>query len=235
MCTVSFLPLKTGFVLTSSRDETTARPTLPPAVHLHNAKKLVFPKDEIAGGTWIAVAAQKRVACLLNGAFEKHTRLLPYNRSRGQVLLESFDYQYITDFCESTNLTNVEPFTLILIDYSKDFELVEFRWDGVLKHKKNRLPTENAIWSSATLYDAAAREIRSEWFENWLKSAEENNPAHILNFHTTKHSFDEKNDILMQRNGGLQTVSVSQIIVEEEKMIFLYHDWLERKEYELVL
>jgi uncharacterized protein with NRDE domain len=235
MCTVSYLPTKNGFVLTSSRDEAVARPTLPPAEYTYKNQKLVFPKDEIAGGTWIAASHQKRIACLLNGAFEKHKRSLPYSRSRGQVLLESFDYQRITSFCESTNLENVEPFTLVLIDYNTDFELVEFRWDGTQKHQKAIPFAQSMIWSSATLYDASAREMRSMWFQNWLQKQTENTPAHILNFHTSKHGSDEKMDVLMQREGGLQTLSVSQTVVENGKTTFLYKDWITKAVFEIFI
>jgi uncharacterized protein with NRDE domain len=235
MCTVSYLPTKNGFVLTSSRDEAVARPTLPPAEYTHKNQQLVFPKDEIAGGTWVAASREKRIACLLNGAFEKHKRSLPYSRSRGQVLLESFDYQRITSFCESTNLENVEPFTLVLIDYNQTFELVEFRWDGTQKHQKAIRFAESMIWSSATLYDTSAREMRSTWFQNWLQKPSENTPAHILGFHTSKHGTDEKTDVLMQRTGGLQTVSVSQIVVENDKTTFLYNDWITKAVVEILI
>jgi hypothetical protein len=82
------------------------------------------------------------------------------------------------------------------------------------------------IWSSATLYPASAREMRSTWFQNWLQKPNDNTPEHILNFHTSKHGDDEKTDVVMQREGGLQTLSVSQIVVENEKTSFEYKDWI---------
>ena len=210
----------------------------------------MYPKDAIAGGTWIAASAQKRIACLLNGAFEKHKRSLPYSRSRGQILLESFDYQRITEFCTETNLENVEPFTLILIDYSHTFELVELRWDGTQKHRTTIPFAQSTIWSSATLYDAAAREKRAEWFTEWLaqpskntpestsentqENTQENTPKYILRFHATQHGSDPKTDILMQRENGLQTISISQIVVqnsatEQHTLTFFYNDLVENK------
>jgi hypothetical protein len=70
-----------------------------------------------------------------------------------------------------------------------------------------------------------AREMRSQWFQKWVENNAANSPNHLLNFHKTKHGKDEKNDILMQRAGGLQTVSISQIIVENSTTTFLYTDF----------
>ena len=53
MCSVSFVPLEDGFLLTSNRDEKRFRPTIEPKIYLENKVKLLYPKDEKAGGTWI--------------------------------------------------------------------------------------------------------------------------------------------------------------------------------------
>ena len=88
MCTVTILPLKghNSFVLTSNRDEATGRQTLPPKTYEVAGSKMAFPKDVLAGGTWLGVSDRKRAICLLNGAFKKHERKLPYGKSRGVVV-----------------------------------------------------------------------------------------------------------------------------------------------------
>jgi hypothetical protein len=53
MCTVSFVPTQNGFILMSNRDEKTYRITIAPKVYVNHDVKLLYPKDEIAGGTWI--------------------------------------------------------------------------------------------------------------------------------------------------------------------------------------
>lgn len=58
MCTVSFIALQNGCILTSNRDEKIYRPTLEPLIYEDEAIKLLYPKDEKAGGTWI-VAKKK--------------------------------------------------------------------------------------------------------------------------------------------------------------------------------
>lgn len=94
MCTVIYIPLNDGFVLTSSRDEKVHRPTLKPKAYLHKNNILVYPKDEIANVTWIAASNKNRIACLLNGAYQNHERKDYYSKSRGQVLIDCFEYYY---------------------------------------------------------------------------------------------------------------------------------------------
>jgi hypothetical protein len=52
MCTVTYLPLKdNNFILTSNRDETPLRKTIPPKTYVESGVELIYPKDELAGGT----------------------------------------------------------------------------------------------------------------------------------------------------------------------------------------
>ena len=56
-------------IITSNRDEKIIRPNAiePKAYHLNN-KKVIFPKDNKAGGTWYAIDEHSNVLVLLNGA-----------------------------------------------------------------------------------------------------------------------------------------------------------------------
>lgn len=224
MCTVTYIPLKDGFVLTSSRDEKVQRPTLKPKAYLHHKALLVYPKDEIANGTWIAASNKNRIACLLNGAFQNHEKKDYYTKSRGQVLIDCFEYNSFEVALENLDLAGVEPFTLLLIDYSNEIVFYQLVWDGVRKHiqsKPNHVPQ---IWSSATLYSQQNRETRKSWFDNWIENHKDNIDFDILSFHTTKHSDIESNEIVMKRENDLQTVSVTQIILNAQYESFSYHD-----------
>lgn len=96
MCTVTYCLNDEKIVLTSNRDERIARPTLLPSVYQVKGKKVLFPKDQEAGGTWIASAENGRLACLLNGADKKHISRGKYTRSRGRILLISFSFESIS-------------------------------------------------------------------------------------------------------------------------------------------
>jgi hypothetical protein len=224
MCTVTFVPTRNGFLLTSSRDEKKIRPTIYPKLYFVDGRKIYFPKDEVAGGTWIATDNKHRTVCLLNGAFENHVKLEHYRKSRGLILLESFSFTSINDFVTQVNLQNIEPFTLLLLDTNPNLELIELRWDGLKKYIKNLDVNLPHIWSSATLYNKTIRDKREEWFKKLLSSDEELTKVVLQQFHFSKKDDDLENDIIMKRENGLQTVSISQVIVENNSKEFRYFD-----------
>ncbi|MDT8346673.1 MAG: NRDE family protein [Flavobacteriaceae bacterium] len=235
MCTVTYIPMQSGFVLTSNRDEVSHRPTAMPKIYRQNGIQLLFPKDERAGGTWFAFAPEKqRLACLLNGAFEKHQPSSNYQKSRGKVLLESFEYSDFESFCNSVNLAKVEPFTLLLLDFSEVLRFEEIRWDEVRNlHRKKLQLDQEQIWSSSTLYPKAIRKVRESYFKQWLAKHQEQEDKNIFNFHTQKHGLSSGDDIVMQRQGALQTLSVTQLKVHHEQAVFKYKDLIEEKNTEM--
>lgn len=235
MCTVTYIPLKEGFVLTSSRDEKVHRPTLKPKVYNHNDTLLVYAKDKIASGTWIAASNKNKIACLLNGAFQNHVKKAYYTKSRGQVLIDCFEYNSFEEALENMDLAGVEPFTLLLIDYSDEIVFYQLVWDGVRKHIQSKPNDVTQIWSSATLYSPQDRAIRNIWFDNWIENHKDKIDFDILNFHTTKHSDIESNEIIMKRENDLQTVSVTQIIVNAQYESFFYHDMVDESKTTLNL
>ncbi len=237
MCTVTYIPYVGGCFLTSSRDEQASRPTLPPRKYVAAKTNITYPKDEAAGGTWIASAESGRTVCLLNGAFTRHVRAEPYDRSRGKVLLESFEYDTAADFCKKVNLENVEPFTLLLLDSVDGLVsgFYEFRWDGSKKYFKELSTNEMQIWSSATLYDESVRRARARLFEDWVRENKEYNDRRIFDFHNTRHGLSTENDIVMHGAGDLMTLSISQIHATKEQTTFHYSDLVNNKQYQEVI
>jgi uncharacterized protein with NRDE domain len=228
MCTVTYLPRKKGFILTSNRDEdkTRAKEVMFPEEMEFDEDVILFPKDKKGGGTWIACDNNSRVACLLNGAFEKHTHEEVYKKSRGLVVLDTFGYDKIPDFSKSYNFSGIEPFTLILIDYNRgNTELHEVRWDGKKVHHKKMNAQEPMIWSSATLYTNEVREEREQWFGKFLKEGKISMKA-IRAFHQFGGTGDSLNDLVMERGTELSTVSISSIEVGEQGGEFVYQDLL---------
>lgn len=167
MCTLTFYPKPdlSGAILTFNRDETPNRSSV--EIVEDDARGLVYPKDRLRGGTWLAMSRETgRVTCLLNGAFELHKRVLPYRKSRGWVVLESFDYPDIQDFFNDYDLQNIEPFTLISGENAVFFE---FRWDGTRRFYKKIDPMQPHIWSSATFTPPSVQTRRNAWFDTFLR------------------------------------------------------------------
>ena len=67
---------------------------------------------------------------------------------------------------KTIDLFEIEPFTLVIVDWNLDLKLMEFVWDGSEGHLKN-LPQEMHIWSSSTLFTEEMKELRRKWFSTW--------------------------------------------------------------------
>ncbi len=237
MCTVTYVPISDGFCLTSSRDERTNRATLIPQFYSYNKYELVYPRDEQSGGTWIAANNLGRVACLLNGAFIQHTKQNCYTTSRGTILLNSFNYSTIYEFIQNSNVKDVEPFTLLLLDYKSQFNCVfyEYRWDGNNKHIKKLCSNTTQIWSSSTLYPAITQHKRQNLFEDWLLKYKDFEDKMIYHFHAKKHGLAAAEDILMKAENGIETLSITQLKVNRNEELFNYTDIIKNKFYSLNL
>jgi len=209
MCTVTFVPLtENEFVLTSNRDEAPDRMTIPPEIYSINETKVLFPKDKNAGGTWIGASEKNRVLCLLNGGFEYHKRLDKYRASRGIIVRDLLVCQNFAEAVNGVDLTNIEPFTLVIVDWNDSLKCFELVWDGSDKHFKE-LPNEPIIWSSSTLYTEAMKEERKSWFETF-KTKSVLTSETLLKFHNTAGTENENYGVVMDR-GFVKTTSITQI------------------------
>ncbi len=222
MCTVTFLPLSnTDFILTSNRDEQRLRETLQPKIYEENGVEMLFPKDKVAGGTWIGVSSKKRMVCVLNGGFIKHIRKANYSKSRGLIAKELLKGNALMPFIKNLDLLGVEPFTMIVVDWNTDtLNLVELVWDETQKHIK-QYKNEPKIWSSSTLYTDEIKELRNNWFQKWLSENEFTSEA-ILKFHHSEKG-DKKQAILMKRN-YVETVSITSVKKMDNTIEMFYED-----------
>ena len=217
MCTVTFLPVnKDDFVLTSSRDVPFSRKKASfPKTHLEDGVALFYPKDGEAGGTWIGSSDKKRLICLLNGGFKNHKQKESYGKSRGIIVKDLLKTEDISKACKEIDLENVEPFTVVIVEWDFHLFLFEFVWDGEVKHL-NILPNEPQIWSSSTLYSDEMKGMRKSWFKDWqetfkvqsekLKVVKDN----ILEFHHKAGVGDPSIDVIMKRP-KVGTVSITQV------------------------
>ena len=221
MCTVTYIPAKDGVYITSNRDEQQGRPpAAEPAIIAGRTGRLLFPKDTQAGGSWIVVHEKGTVGVLLNGAGERHIPHPPYRKSRGLILLDLADSLDSLFEFKTLNLNGIEPFTLILLENGC---LHECQWDGV---EKVHRPIDAAlphIWSSVTLYDPAIRQQRREWLDEWLQDNPVPGQEQVLGFHRFTGGGDPRYDVLMNREEGLLTVSITsvQIMDGEARMQYL--------------
>jgi hypothetical protein len=224
MCTVSFIYKgNQDFVLTSNRDESPLRATNLPSVYEVFGAKMIYPKDAIAGGTWIGMSEKKRVVCLLNGGFEIHERLPEYRHSRGIVVKDFLASDAILKTVISYNLTDIEPFTIVIVDWNEGVQLYELVWDGTQKHFQKLPLVTPQIWSSSTLYTQEIKQLRRDWFADFQQKNTLDADA-ILDFHKHAGIGDVTVDTMMDR-GIVKTISITQIEKKEEEVLMQYEDF----------
>lgn len=224
MCTVSFIYKgKLDFILTSNRDEAINRKTIAPRLYDEGGVSMVYPKDTVAGGTWIGASGQNRLLCLLNGAFVKHSREASYKKSRGVLVKELLYVSDIQKEMENYDFDDMEPFTLIIIDWNSKLKLIELIWDGV-NVQITYLPLESKIWSSSTLYNHEMKVLRQQWFAEYL-SQNGSSKEDLFYFHEHYGIGDSMLDMKIDR-GLLKTVSITQFEKEHEAIQIAYKDLL---------
>lgn len=228
MCFVTYLPYQDGFILTSNRDEMVERPRATPPKKNHIENEIVFyPQDAQAGGTWFA-SSEKTTVCLLNGAFQKHQHRPPYKKSRGLVVLDYFKENDLEQFVNDYEFSGIEPFTLIIV---QENALHELRWDEAKLHTKALNPAEFHSWSSVTLYNEEVVAERNLWFEKWQNDFPIFSGDDIINFHTFGGKGDVENDLLVNRNDKLKTVSITQVTKTSSLYLMSYDDQLINQKY----
>jgi uncharacterized protein with NRDE domain len=208
MCTVTFIPQPSGFILSSNRDETPLRAESHLKEAKINGKKIIFPSDN-GGGTWLAFSDHGDVLCLLNGAFTKHHHRPPYAMSRGLMLLSFFNFNSIGEFLYHFVFDGIEPFTMVIYSYHT---LYEFRWDGIKKYIKKLDKSTSHIYSSCTLYNEEVQKMRRDYFYQATKESNLLSLEQIRFLHHTGGPDDPYNAYVMNRDEKVKTISISHIV-----------------------
>lgn len=223
MCTVTFIPKPNNeFVLTSNRDEAPGRDTFPPKIYNEEGVRLLYPKDAVAGGTWIGISERKRAVSLMNGGFQPHKRELHYRKSRGLVLKDFLITEDLDLLLATYDFIGIEPFTAVVVEWDKGIKLFTLVWDGEKLHniKEPLLPK---IWSSSPLYPDIMKSKREQWFSNLLDDEVDVSVIDILRFHKTAGEGDINSDLIMDR-GFVKTKSITQIVKSKDEIKMHYED-----------
>lgn len=225
MCTVTYLPLgDNNFILTSNRDEDPKRKTVEPQKYVEDNVELLYPKDDLAGGTWIGLSNKNRLVCLLNGGFENHIKQKKYKHSRGIIVKKLLKSDNAVEEIRNFELEGVEPFTIVLVDWNKNLTTYELVWTGIDKHFKE-LSQEPHVWSSATLYTSEMKIQREIWFANWLSENENYNQEKIVLFHQNEKLGNQSTSIKMKRD-TVETVSTTSVCKQNKTVSMDYFDYL---------
>lgn len=229
MCTVSFVSSYGKTIITSNRDEKVHRSSaIEPKSYLINNKNIFFPKDQKAGGTWYAVREDGTVLVLLNGAEEKHQLKPSYRKSRGLIVLEVISADSVLDAWSEMDLTDIEPFTLVLF-YNEN--LYQLRWNETEKSTIQLDVNQKHIWSSSTLYPKEIRAHRAQLFHDYLDAKSEVSSTQMHHFHRYTEEDNPQNGLVINRNDELKTLSITQTVIEQNKVVLSHYDLQQQKEY----
>jgi len=233
MCTVTFIPVNNKIFISSNRDEKHWRmPAIVPALYAMRTGNILFPKDSDAGGTWFAAHENGNAVVFLNGGLIKHDPKPPYKKSRGLVLIDLIDNGNPYNYFHEIDLKNIEPFTAVIFE---DEQLFECRWDGEKKYYLELNAHQPHIWSSVTLYDDKVIRKREKWFEEWLMKNPSPLQDDILHFHQFTGDGDEHNDLLMNRDGLVFTMSITSIEIREDAALMQYVEIKSKQTHRQVL
>ncbi len=220
MCTVSYIGTSTEIIITSNRDERSARPVaLPPEIYSVETKRLLYPKDPLGGGSWFTADQFGNAAVLLNGATEKHLPALHYRKSRGLILTEIAAAPSPIDHWKRIVLKGIEPLTIILLNNKK---LSQLSWNGSRKNTITLETKRNYLWSSVTLYSEEIRRRREKWFRDFLSGKSMISAGEMLLFHSSTGKDDPQNGLMMNRDNALRTVSITQTRIDQERVLMTY-------------
>ncbi|MDO6802454.1 NRDE family protein [Wenyingzhuangia sp. 1_MG-2023] len=225
MCTVTFTPVENGFVFASNRDEQAQRKTSPPDYYQELGVRLFYPKDEVAGGTWIGLSEHNRLVCLLNGGHVYHDPTIKFPKSRGQVVKEILVAQDLITTLTEVDLTGFAPFTLVVVDWKKDNKVYEMVWCKSTKYLQELKSDHSYIWSSSTLYTEEMKCERKDWFDKEVLSKSGFVQDRILAFHQNENLGNMGTAPKMKRN-LVETVSTTLVVKEGVTLSKKYFDYV---------
>lgn len=229
MCTVSFVYANDSFLLTSNRDEKITRPSaIEPKIYQIENKKIIYPKDAKAGGTWFVVDEFGNAIILLNGGKTKHIPKEKYRLSRGIIVLDLIASDSIVSKWETIDLTDIEPFTLVVLENKQPYQL---QWSGEEKSTEILEVNQNYIWSSSTLYSSEIQQQRADWFAQYMKENTEISAEKMKVFHKNTEPKDAKNGLIINRDNLLKTLSVTQAVISGNSVSVNHSDLIQNKEY----
>ncbi|MBI5385617.1 MAG: NRDE family protein [Verrucomicrobia bacterium] len=169
MCTVTFIPRRTGYHLAMNRDEKLTRvAALPPKKHRVGDRVVIFP-SEPGGGSWIALNDSGACLALINW-YSAARRVSTVAFSRGRVVKavsSASSPGSVESALTREPLARMSPFRLVGL-FPATHEIVEWRWDlKALRRRNHRWKAQQ--WISSGFDEPAAQRIRSRTFRRAMR------------------------------------------------------------------
>jgi transport and Golgi organization protein 2 len=216
MCTLSFIPNDSGYMVGVNRDEQIARArSLPPAI----IGKAIYPREPSTDGTWIAVNSSGVTLALLNK--NEDGPLAAKLRSRGEfipALISAESLAAVHRRLLEIGFKGVWPFRLIAIS-AEEREVCEWAWGTQLT--QNYYEWQQRQWFSSGMSDHEANRVRSAVVEHAWKQPDAGSPQWLRELHRSHEPQKGAFSICVHRDDAT-TVSYSEIVVGGGLVTFRY-------------
>jgi hypothetical protein len=212
MCTVTFMPRRSGYCLAMNRDEKLARPqSLPPALRASQNRRVLCP-SEAGGGTWIALNDSGVSLALINW-YSIPTRIEISTMTRGEVVRSTStaeNAEVVDQLLSDLPLYRINPFRLIGVFQARG-EINEWRWN--LKTLDRRVhPWRPQQWISSGFDEPAAQCVRSRTFDQALGQKSVGSLSWLRRLHRS-HAPEKGPFSTCMHRLGAATVSYTEAVV----------------------
>ena len=167
---------------------------------------------------------------LLNGGKTKHIAKEKYRLSRGVIVLDLMASNAIVSTWKTIDLTDIEPFTLLVLEDKKPYQL---QWSGEEKFTNELEINQTYIWSSSTLYTPDIQQQRTEWFLQYINENQEITAEKMRFFHKNTEPKNAKNGLIINRDNLYKTLSVTQTVISDNVIFVNHSDLIQNEEYSI--
>lgn len=212
MCTLTFSPQRSGFLVVMNRDEQRSRvAALPPTSRQLGDRHALFP-SEPSGGTWIGLNDGGVVFALLNW-YSVPSRLLGLPVSRGTIipaLLPESDPHMAGRRIATLALDRIQPFRLVgIFPANEEGQVREWRWDGeALVAAEHAWKLEH--WISSGADEPGAERQRRRCFARHSNAADHGSREWLIRLHASHEPVPGPTSICIHREDAA-TVSQTRI------------------------
>ncbi len=106
-------------------------------------------------------------------------------------MIDSLEFESSEKLAASYDLSDIEPFTLVMIVNGKKTNLDELKWDGSKMHLNSLDPHDFHMWSSVTLYSEELMALKEKTFRNILQQPENITSEVLLNIHESNFLYED--------------------------------------------
>jgi len=220
MCTLSFIPKTTGYLIGMNRDERLTRErALSPQISDLAGLQAVFPREP-GGGTWVGSNSAGMTLALLN----RNSGLVkpPKLRSRGDIIPQLLALSRISDaaaLMDSFDPAGMLPFRLAGF-FPAERTVLQWSWDS---HELQGMELGWRIhhWFSSGVSDELARDIRSRTFHDAWRHRSAGSTEWLRGLHASHAPVRGSFSVCVHRPDA-ETVSYTEIDFGPE-LVMRYH------------